>query len=266
MEDFDQTLFCLTFFATQTLGIILVILTGYWRGVFHDGFGWQGDALKQFNWHPFLLTIGLVFLYGNGMLIYRVFRNAPKKVLKIFHASIMLTSFIFMVIALKAVFDSNNYNEDKNGKPDPLPHMKTLHSWMGIMTATLFTMQWVTGYVMFLAPIAISSWIKSFYLSIHNWFGLFIFILACSTVLLGVAEENIYKGFDMRNGPEGYMMNITSLLVIVFCGLVIFLSLNVKYKRLPLPEESYQKISEPKLDACQTSDQIKIDKPSGEEK
>ena len=127
-------------------------------------------------------------------------------------------------------------------------------------------MQWVTGYVMFLAPIAISSWIKSFYLSIHNWFGLFIFILACSTVLLGVAEENIYKGFDMRNGPEGYMMNITSLLVIVFCGLVIFLSLNVKYKRLPLPEESYQKISEPKLDACQTSDQIKIDKPSGEEK
>ena len=248
MADFDQYVFWSAIGATQIFGIILVILTGYWREVFHDGFGWRGDALRQFNWHPFLLTIGLVFLYGNGMLIYRLFRDLAKKYLKILHASIMFTSFILMVTALKAVFDSNDYNKDKNGKPDPLPHMKTLHSWMGIITATLFTMQWVTGYVMFLAPTTILSWIKAFYLSIHNWFGLFIFVMACSTVLLGVAEENIYKGFDMRNGPEGYMMNITAFLVIIFCCLVIFLSLNVKYKRLPLPEENYQMVPSENLD------------------
>ena len=237
MEDFDTNIFCSTFAAAQIVGIALVILTGYWRGVFHHGFTFQGDALQQFNWHPFLLTTGLVFLYGNGMLIYRVFRYGAKKTLKVIHASIMLTSFILMVIALKAVFDSNNYNTDKNGEPDPLPHMKTLHSWMGIITATLFTTQWMIGYVMFLAPLNIASTIKSFYLSIHNWFGLFIFILACATVLLGVAEENIYKGFDMRDGPEGYMMNVTSLLIIIFCALVTFLSINTKYKRQPLPEE-----------------------------
>ena len=238
MEDFDKNVFCSTFAAAQITGIALVFLTGYWRGVFHHGFVLEGDASQQFNWHPFLLTTGLVFLYGNGMLIYRVFRYGPKKTLKIVHASIMLTSFILMVIALKAVFDSNNDTKDKNGNPDPLPHMKTLHSWMGIITATLFTMQWMIGYVMFLAPTNIAAKVKAFYLSVHNWFGLFIFILACATVLLGVAEENIYKGFDMRNGPEGYMMNITSLLIIIFCALVVFLSINIKYKRLPLPEEA----------------------------
>ena len=33
---------------------------------YRKGFAWQDDPSHEFNWHPFLMTIGLVFLYGNG--------------------------------------------------------------------------------------------------------------------------------------------------------------------------------------------------------
>ena len=171
MENLDQAAFWSSFGAAEITGIILVVWMGYWRGVLHDGFAWEGDSKKQFNWHPFLLTIGLLFFYGNGMMIYRVFRNAEKKTLKVLHAVIMLASFLCMVIALKAVFDSNNYNNYrsngtklKKGTFEPLPNMNTLHSWMGIITAILFTSQWVVGFIMFLAPINIAATIKAFYL------------------------------------------------------------------------------------------------------
>ena len=259
MEYLDQAAFWYAFGAAELTGIILVIWMGYWRGVLHDGFAWEGDSKKQFNWHPFLLTIGLLFFYGNGMMIYRVFRNAQKKTLKVLHAAIMLASFLLMTIALKAVFNSNNYNNyDSNGKKlkkgvyDPLPNMNTLHSWMGIITALLFTMQWVVGFTMFLAPITIAANIKAFYLSIHHWFGLFIFALVCATVLTGVSEEELYRKFDQREDPEGVMMNITSLLVIIFGCLIIFLSVYNKYKRMPLPEEKV-----PIFNVNKTSDQIK---------
>merc|ERR1711963_810048 len=89
--------------------------------------------------------------------------------------------------------------------------------------------------------------IKSNLLSIHTWFGSFIFVLACATALIGVTEKMLfttffspppYKGFYQRLESEGVMMNTTSLLIILFGAFVIFLSTNVKYKRMPLPEEA----------------------------
>jgi len=247
MDHLDQMTFWATFGAAEITGIVLVVLMGYWTGVTRGGFAWQENSKKQFNWHPFLITLGLIFLYGNGMMLYRVFRDGKKKTLKLLHAGIMMASFIFMVVALKAAFDSHDYNKGKDGKPSPIPNMYSLHSWMGIITALLFTMQWVAGFVMFLAPTNIASKLKAIYLSIHVWFGSFIFVLACATALIGVTEKMLfttffspppYKGFYQRLESEGVMMNTTSLLIILFGALVIFLSTNVKYKRMPLPEEA----------------------------
>ena len=43
-----------------------VVLMGTWTGHFLGGFSWQSDPQHQFNWHPLLMTIALIFLYGNG--------------------------------------------------------------------------------------------------------------------------------------------------------------------------------------------------------
>ena len=121
-----------------------------------DGFAWQSNPSLQFNWHPFLMNLGMIYLYGNGkiiingfsqyfkkkiicflnisgILMYRIFRNEPKIKLKLAHAAIMILVFILSVIALIAVFDFHNLKQ--------IPNMYSLHSWMGILTVILFLLQ-----------------------------------------------------------------------------------------------------------------------------
>jgi hypothetical protein len=50
----------------QVAGFMAVVLMGTWTGHFLGGFSWQSDPQHQFNWHPLLMTIALIFLYGNG--------------------------------------------------------------------------------------------------------------------------------------------------------------------------------------------------------
>ncbi len=44
--------------------MLVVILTGVWMGHYRGGFGWSADNV--FNWHPLLMVLSLVYLYGNG--------------------------------------------------------------------------------------------------------------------------------------------------------------------------------------------------------
>merc|ERR1719300_1907136 len=62
------------------------------------------------------------------------------------NTAIMLITFVVMVIGLQAAFDSHNY-------AIPLkPNMYTLHSWVGLLAALLFGIQWALGFAAFLFP------------------------------------------------------------------------------------------------------------------
>lgn len=39
---------------------------GIWMGHFRKGFAWSDNPDLEFNWHPLLMTLGLIYLYGNG--------------------------------------------------------------------------------------------------------------------------------------------------------------------------------------------------------
>lgn len=149
-----------------------VVLMGIWMGHFRKGFAWSENPDLQFNWHPLLMTLGMIYLYGNGkndnmqtsivycfirvsiqfmpmllsffslgILLYRVFRHERKKKLKLAHAIIMISSFLLTVIGLKAVFDSHNLKKDADGNPAPIANLYSLHSWMGIIAVILFAFQ-----------------------------------------------------------------------------------------------------------------------------
>jgi len=179
------------------------------------------------------MVLGLIYLYGNGILMYRLFRNEKKRKLKLIHAGVMLSSFFFTVIALKAAFDSHNLADP------PIPNLYSLHSWMGMTTVLLFSAQWVSGLVTFLFP-GLASHLRAAYLPIHVSFGILIFVMACATSLTGITEKLLFslKGEYGKRAPEGVMANWIGILIILFGTLIVYLATNIKFKRLERPEDS----------------------------
>lgn len=57
--------FRVVYLITQMVGASIVILTGSWVGVHLGGLSWTSNPAVQFNWHPLLMSIGMIFLYGN---------------------------------------------------------------------------------------------------------------------------------------------------------------------------------------------------------
>ena len=56
--------FRLFYLITQMVGLTIIILVASWIGIHLNGLG-ISDPVTQFNWHPLLMTMGMVFLYGN---------------------------------------------------------------------------------------------------------------------------------------------------------------------------------------------------------
>ena len=57
--------FRVMYMITQMIGATIVILIGSWIGVHLGGLGWSTSPAVQFNWHPLLMSFGMIFLYGN---------------------------------------------------------------------------------------------------------------------------------------------------------------------------------------------------------
>lgn len=73
LEGFD-----LLFGTTEFFGGVLIVLVAVWLNHFRGGFAWNSDPGLEFNWHPLLMTIGLVFLYANGKKIFHFDLTAAK--------------------------------------------------------------------------------------------------------------------------------------------------------------------------------------------
>merc|ERR1712241_1151901 len=200
----NRPLFQVAYLSVALIGLTMVITTIAWVGHFKGGVSFtQTEKGIDFNWHPILMTISLIFLYGNGALIYRVIppRNESHKLkLKLGHAGTMLLAFILMVIGLQAAFDSHNLALDKNNKPSPKPNMYTLHSWVGLLAAILFGCQWTLGFLAFLFP-KFSGDIRALLLPFHQYFGSSILVLAAAAALMGHLEKAIWsnKEYSLKN-------------------------------------------------------------------
>ncbi|KAL6440610.1 hypothetical protein ACFW04_003238 [Cataglyphis niger] len=216
----------------QICGAFLILLVIIWTTYYRDGFSWTSNPQLEFNWHPLLMTIGLVFLYANAMLIYRARRNVRKQRLKLTHAGMMLFIMLLTVIALKAVFDSHNLASP------PIPNMYSLHSWVGLTTVILFCCQWVAGCISFLFP-KLQPPLRSSYMPIHVYFGIAAFIGAIASCLMGLNEKAIFT-LEKKYSTfvdEGILINCIGLLFISFGGLSVYLVTQERYRRLPRPED-----------------------------
>merc|ERR1711878_232853 len=186
----NRRLFLPLFLAVEVVGLVLFTLTVHWVMEYKKGVQWGATELGiAFNWHPILMTLSLILLYGNGALIYRVIPprdEAHKLVLKCGHAAVMMLAFVIMVIGLQATFDSHNYASP------PKPNMYTLHSWVGLLAALLFGCQWALGFAAFLFP-KFSADLRALVLHFHQYFGSAILALAGAAALMGHLEKAIWS-------------------------------------------------------------------------
>ncbi|XP_071940939.1 transmembrane ascorbate-dependent reductase CYB561-like isoform X2 [Antedon mediterranea] len=224
---------CVT--CAQVVGVVMLVLLGYWTGNILGGFAWDGSS-QEFNLHPLLMVIGLVYMYGQAIMVFRVFNKESKVVIKTMHLLTQIFGFICACIGLKAVFRNHNVNGIAN--------MYSIHSWAGIVVFTLFTCQLLFGFLFFFFPKASESLRKS-YLVVHRFFGIAIFVGAIGVACMGLLEK---LGFQYPNDaeepystlPTGAMIgNFLGLMICLFGGLVAFIVTHSDFKRVdePVDEE-----------------------------
>ncbi|CAG9831319.1 unnamed protein product [Diabrotica balteata] len=214
---------------TTCIGVGVCILMLVWVLHFRQGLAWQSQPSLEFNWHPLLMCIGMIFCYSQAILLYRTGRNYQKKNLKILHAILNCLAFILAVIALKAVFDSHNLQNT--------PNLYTLHSWIGLATVIIFAAQFLAGFLTFLYP-GLSPTLRTTILPIHVIFGTSCFIGVIVASVSGLLEKAIWAVKDYQNyGTEGIYINIIGTFIILYGILVLYLVNNVDYKRVALADD-----------------------------
>jgi len=211
--------------ASQLVGLIMVILSGSWMGSYHGGYGW--DIKTVFNFHPLFMSIGMIFLYGDAILVYRLFKDTNKMTVKILHGLIHIAVLVFASIALKAVFDSHNK------AANPVPNMYSLHSWIGLSAVVLFGLQWVLGFASFLFP-KMSDALRRRYLPHHKFWGLTVFVMCCASALMGITEKALFslKEPAYKDKPaEGTLLNCFGMSIVIYCVLIVYLVTKHEYRR-----------------------------------
>ncbi|KAJ0057262.1 hypothetical protein NL108_002182 [Boleophthalmus pectinirostris] len=220
--------------------LFVVIWNLHWRG----GFAWD-RSLLHFNWHPVLMVSGLVILYGNAAVVYRIpFTWKQRKlVCKLVHAGMMFVALLLSILGLSAVFD---FHRGFN-----IPHMYSLHSWVGISTVLLFASQWILGSIGFLLPCS-PPWMRSFLKPVHIWMGRIILVFSLASCISGINEKllltlnGISAALYNALPVEAVFVNFLGILIMAF-GMAIFGILFVKKWQRPEdegPENAYLLLSE----------------------
>ncbi|KAI5929110.1 Cytochrome b561 [Manis javanica] len=213
---------------SQLLGLTVVATTGAWLGLYRGGIAWE--SALQFNVHPLCMIIGLIFLQGDALLVYRVFRNEARRTTKVLHGLLHVFAFIIALVGLVAVFDYHR----KKGYAD----LYSLHSWCGIVISVLYFVQWLVGFSFFLFPGASFS-LRSRYRPQHVFFGAAIFLLSVGTALLGLKEALLFKLGTKYSAfePEGVLANVLGLLLVGFGMAVLYILTRADWRRPPHAEE-----------------------------
>ncbi|XP_054848227.1 transmembrane ascorbate-dependent reductase CYB561 isoform X2 [Eublepharis macularius] len=254
--------------ASQTLGLAVILMTGAWMGVYRGGIAWENSNL-QLNVHPLCMIVGMVFLQGDALLVYRIFRNESKRSTKILHGFLHALALVIALVGLIAVFE---YHKKKG-----YSNMYSLHSWCGIAAFSFYLLQllcecregvaglgnpsstnnvalrllqsalirkraavseWLLGLVFFLCP-GVSFSLRSRYKPLHVFFGVSLLILSITTTLLGILEMLLFKISDSYSSfvPEGVLANILGLLLVAFGAALAYILTRDEWRRSPLAEE-----------------------------
>ncbi|RWS25182.1 glycylpeptide N-tetradecanoyltransferase 2-like protein [Leptotrombidium deliense] len=167
------------------------------------GFGLSKDVL--FNYHPFFMIFGMLFLYGNSVIIYRVL-PFKKFTVKLCHGGLNLVSFIFALFALFAVFKSH------------------------FDAVSFFLLNYLFGFTAFLYP-GYPLIVRAIVLPYHQIAGKLLFFFVTISCLTGLMEKSGWITDYSSKTAETYLANFLALSIGVFASLIVVISLVDTFKR-----------------------------------
>uniref|UniRef100_A0A0K0FBU2 Cytochrome b561 domain-containing protein n=1 Tax=Strongyloides venezuelensis TaxID=75913 RepID=A0A0K0FBU2_STRVS len=167
---------------TQIIGLASFGLIFYWGYRFSGGFGWKDKPAQEFRLHPVFMTFGLLFCQGTSIMIYRLLRFLSKITLKWLHVIIHLIAISCTVVGFIAAYDSHVL-----AKP-PKPDFMSLHSWIGLGTLGSYGIQFVFSFLCYMKP-GFPLNVRKSIMPFHRNFGLCIFVLTYSTIMMGMSER-----------------------------------------------------------------------------
>eukprot|EP00898_Chlorokybus_atmophyticus_P001458 jgi/Chlat1/2312/Chrsp17S02599 len=219
--------------AAQVVAAAVLVMVLTWSLHFRGGVAWSQPVPLIFNWHPILMVLGLVILPSEAVMAYRLLpfsKVTNKKV----HLTLQGTALVLGIIGVSAALRNHN----KAG----IPNFYSLHSWLGLITLTGFTLQWLSGLVVFLHPGCVPEK-RAAMLPWHMYFGGLLYALALATAALGTQEKLAFlEAFPPpidRRSAEAVMAQIMAILFFVLGGLVMFV-----LTRLPKSEMEYGRLIE----------------------
>uniref|UniRef100_A0A0K0FNE7 Cytochrome b561 domain-containing protein n=1 Tax=Strongyloides venezuelensis TaxID=75913 RepID=A0A0K0FNE7_STRVS len=218
----------ITIIITQIIGLTSFILIFCWGCKFSGGFGWRDKPGQEFRLHPVFMSFGLLFCQGTSIMIYRSLRFLSKIKLKWLHIIIHSIALICTVFGFIAAYDSHVL-----AKP-PKPDFMSLHSWIGLGTMSSYLIQFIFSFLCYMKP-GFPMSIRQYVMPFHRSFGLGIFILTYSAIMMGLSERAAWymtcwtvKGYFC---PEMLIMNIFGVTTSLYVLLVLVIITNQEWIR-----------------------------------
>jgi cytochrome b-561 len=185
------------------LSPIAIILVSVWvsnESMGGGGVSWsEGDAKRVFNWHPVLMIVAYSIMNA-AALIFRAsgtssYQTSTRGIsdagikrrgtIKAIHGYVWVASFLIGMVAMMAVVKSHN-----DAVSGYIANLYSLHSWVGVLVISLYTLQLLVGIFAFgglmdgTSRLAVPSLME-----IHKYTGAVLHLLITATIMLGIQEK-----------------------------------------------------------------------------
>jgi len=194
----------------SVLGLIIGWTVGY-----KDGYDWSNTSEyyggKRFNIHPFVMVLGTVVCYTEGVLSWGLpFTHRQNKFI---HFPFMAVGLVLILFGLGTVITVKQDIADK--------HFYSMHSWLGIITILLYVLNAVGGIIAFLLPefigrnVILSDQHTAAYLPTHAMYGMLLSFMIVGTIWTGINNWTYVGAVQLHSG-ENILANFTGIAALMY--------------------------------------------------